>query len=73
MRSTRNYSIKALARILKFQWRDNTASSAASVEWFDQRVTTGDPAIRQRIIDYNSDEHDVDGLGATGCSCYNVP
>ena len=31
-------------------------SGAASIEWFDQWVRTGDQAIRQRIIDYNEDD-----------------
>jgi predicted RecB family nuclease len=31
-------------------------SGAASIEWFDQWIKTGDPAIRQRILDYNEDD-----------------
>jgi predicted RecB family nuclease len=29
---------------------------AASIEWFDRWIKTGDPAIRQRILDYNEDD-----------------
>jgi predicted RecB family nuclease len=53
---TRDHSIKTLARFLGFQWRDTDPSGAASIEWFDQWVRTGDPVIRQRILDYNEDD-----------------
>jgi predicted RecB family nuclease len=53
---TRDHSIKTLAKFLGFQWRDAHPSGAASIEWFDQWVRTGDPAIRQRILDYNEDD-----------------
>ena len=53
---TRDHSIKTLARFLGFQWRDTDPSGAASIEWFDQWVRTGDPAIRQRILGYNEDD-----------------
>lgn len=53
---TRDHSIKTLAKFLGFQWRDTNPSGAASIEWFDQWITTGDPAIKQRIVDYNQDD-----------------
>jgi predicted RecB family nuclease len=53
---TRDHSIKTLAKGLGFKWRDDNPSGAASIEWFDQWVRTGDPAIRQRILDYNEDD-----------------
>ncbi len=53
---TRDHSIKTLAKFLGFQWRDTNPSGAASIEWFDQWVQTGDPAVRQRILDYNEDD-----------------
>jgi hypothetical protein len=31
-------------------------SGAASIEWFDQWITTGNPAIKRRIIAYNEDD-----------------
>jgi len=31
-------------------------SSAASIEWYHRWVETGDPATRQRILDYNEDD-----------------
>jgi predicted RecB family nuclease len=53
---TWDFSIKTLAKYLGFQWRDANPSGAASIEWFDRWVKTGDPAIRQRILDYNEDD-----------------
>lgn len=53
---TNDHSIKTLAKHLGFNWRDTHPSGAASIEWFDRWVKTGDPAIRQRILDYNEDD-----------------
>lgn len=53
---TWDYSIKTLAKYLGFVWRDTHPSGAASIEWFHRWVETGDPAIRQRILDYNEDD-----------------
>lgn len=53
---TRDFSIKTLATHLGFTWRDTHPSGAASIEWFHRWIETGDPAIRQRILDYNEDD-----------------
>lgn len=53
---TWDYSIKTLAKYLGFAWRDKNPSGAASIEWFDRWVETGDPVIRQRVLDYNEDD-----------------
>lgn len=53
---TKDYSIKTLARYLGFHWRDIHPSGAASIEWFDRWVQSRDPAIKQRILDYNEDD-----------------
>ena len=53
---TRDLSIKTLARYLGFAWRDIHPSGAASIEWFHRWIETGDPAVRQRILDYNEDD-----------------
>jgi predicted RecB family nuclease len=53
---TRDHSIKTLARHLGFQWRDTNPSGAASIEWFDRWIQTSDPAIKQRILEYNEDD-----------------
>ena len=53
---TRDFSIKTLAKYLNFNWRDTHPSGAASIEWFDEWVKTGDATIRERILDYNEDD-----------------
>lgn len=53
---TWDFSIKTLAKYLGFSWRDTHPSGAASIEWFHRWVATGDPAIRQRVLDYNEDD-----------------
>ena len=53
---TLDYSIKTLAKYLGFAWRDTHPSGAASIEWFHKWVESGDPAVRQRILDYNEDD-----------------
>jgi len=45
---TLDWSINSLAKFLKFKWRDANPSGAASIEWFDQWVKTGDEKIKQR-------------------------
>ncbi len=41
---------------LGFSWRDTHPSGAASIEWFDRWIQTGDTAVKQRILDYNEDD-----------------
>jgi predicted RecB family nuclease len=53
---TLDWSIKSLAKFLKFNWRDGDPSGAASIEWFDQWVKTRDPKVKQRLLDYNEDD-----------------
>jgi uncharacterized protein len=53
---TWDFSIKTLAKYLGFSWRDTHPSGAASIEWFNRWVETGDPEIRKRILDYNEDD-----------------
>src|SRR5581483_1701634 len=53
---TRDHSIKTLAKFLGFHWRDTHPSGAASIEWFDRWCKQRDPAIKQRILDYNEDD-----------------
>jgi predicted RecB family nuclease len=50
---TRDYSIKTLAKYRGFAWRDLHLSGAASIEWYDSWAESGDPAVKQRILDYN--------------------
>jgi predicted RecB family nuclease len=53
---TNDQSIKTLAKYLGFSWRDTNPSGAASIEWFDRWVRDRDPAMKQRILDYNEDD-----------------
>ena len=53
---TWDFSIKTLAKFLGFAWRDTHPSGAASIEWFHRWIELADPAIRQRILDYNEDD-----------------
>jgi predicted RecB family nuclease len=53
---TRNHSIKTLAKSLGFAWRDKEPSGAASIEWYNRWVQTGDPTIKRRILDHNEDD-----------------
>jgi len=53
---TRDHSIKTLASFLGFKWRDTDPSGASSIEWYHRWVGTSDPAVRQRILDYNEDD-----------------
>jgi uncharacterized protein len=53
---TTDHSIKTLAKYLGFSWRDADPSGAASIEWYQRWVKSGDKAIRQRILDYNEDD-----------------
>jgi uncharacterized protein len=59
-------SIKAIAKYLGFQWRDATPSGAASIEWYNRWIETGDPAIKQRILDYNEDDCLATGVVVDG-------
>jgi uncharacterized protein len=49
-------SIKTIAQYLGFQWRDQDPSGAASIEWYNRWLESGDRAIKQRILDYNQDD-----------------
>lgn len=63
---TYDQSIKTLAQYLGFQWRDANPSGAASIEWYHRWIETGDPSIRQRILDYNEDDCLATGVVVDG-------
>lgn len=63
---TYNHSIKTLAQYLGFQWRDTHPSGAASIEWYNRWIESGDPAIKQRILDYNEDDCLATGVVVDG-------
>lgn len=53
---TSDYSIKTLATLLDFSWRDSHPSGAASIEWYHQWIETNDPEIKRRLLEYNEDD-----------------
>ena len=53
---TRDHSIKTLAKFLGFAWRDTDPSGAASIEWYQRWTEQRDPAIKNRILEYNEDD-----------------
>ncbi len=63
---TYDRSIKTLAQHLGFQWRDTHPSGTASIEWYHRWVESGDPAIKQRILDYNEDDCLATGVVVDG-------
>src|SRR6266511_3978713 len=72
---TRDHGLKTLAANLGFDWRDKHPSGAASIEWFDRWARDRDPAVRQRILDYNEDDCRatrvlLDGIRALAASDY---
>jgi predicted RecB family nuclease len=60
--STKDFSIKTLAKFLGFNWRDTHPSGAASIEWFDRWAKKRHPEIKQRILDYNEDDCRATGV-----------
>jgi predicted RecB family nuclease len=59
-------SIKATAKHLGFQWRDTRPSGAASIEWYNRWIETGNQSIKQRILDYNEDDCLATGVVVDG-------
>ena len=59
-------SIKTLAQYLGFHWRDSDPSGVASIEWYNRWLEFGDPAIKQRILDYNQDDCLATGIVVDG-------
>ncbi len=53
---TRDLSVKTLAKFLGFKWRDLSPSGAESIEWYNRWAESGDPALRDRILQYNEDD-----------------
>jgi uncharacterized protein len=53
---TLDFSIKSIAKVCGFAWRDADPSGASSIEWFDQWAKMGDPKLRQRLLEYNEDD-----------------
>jgi uncharacterized protein len=65
-------SIKTIANYLGFKWRDASPSGAASIEWYNRWIETGEQAIKQRILDYNEDDCLATGVVADGIQALPV-
>lgn len=48
-----SYGLKPIAKLNGFSWAAEDASGAASIAWYREYLASGDPAIRERIVDYN--------------------
>ncbi len=53
---TLDFSIKSIAKVCGFAWRDADPSGASSIEWFDSYAKTGDPALKAWLLEYNEDD-----------------
>ncbi|HIK05258.1 MAG TPA: TM0106 family RecB-like putative nuclease [Trichormus sp. M33_DOE_039] len=51
-----SYALKAIARWLGFEWRDQEASGAKCIYWYDQWLETGDRSLLEIISRYNEDD-----------------
>lgn len=50
------YSIKDIAKYIKFKWQHEKAGGAQSIFWYEKWLETGDRKILQDIINYNEDD-----------------
>lgn len=50
-----SYSIKAICKLLGFQWAAKDASGAASIVWMNDYLA-GDKAMKDKILRYNEDD-----------------
>ncbi len=53
--SPSGYSLKTIAPICGFNWRDNDPGGQQSEIWFEE-LLAGDTAMKQRLLDYNEDD-----------------
>ncbi|MGM3307655.1 TM0106 family RecB-like putative nuclease [Anabaena sp. WFMT] len=51
-----SYALKAIARWLGFEWRDQDASGAKCIYWYDQWLETSDRTLLELIQRYNEDD-----------------
>ncbi|WP_066426428.1 TM0106 family RecB-like putative nuclease [Anabaena sp. 4-3] len=51
-----SYALKAIARWLGFEWRDQEASGAKCIYWYEQWLETGDRSLIEIISRYNEDD-----------------
>lgn len=54
---TFSYSIKHIAKIIGFQWRDSDPSGANSIAWYNEYVNNpSNESLLHRILQYNEDD-----------------
>jgi predicted RecB family nuclease len=51
-----SYALKSIAKWLGFEWRDQDASGAKCIYWYDQWLETGDRSLLELIQRYNEDD-----------------
>lgn len=51
-----SYALKAIARWVGFEWRDEGANGAQSIYWYDQWLETSDRTFLDTILRYNEDD-----------------
>ncbi len=51
-----SYGLKPIAKLNGFAWSAEDASGASSIAWYDEYMTGGDPAVRDRIVLYNAQD-----------------
>ena len=57
-----DHSVKTIAKLLRFMWRDTAPGGANSIVWYDQAIDNSDPArdeARTRLLAYNEDDVDA--------------
>ncbi|MCK1606344.1 ribonuclease H-like domain-containing protein [Bradyrhizobium sp. 166] len=45
-----------IGKVSRLRWRVAHPSGAVSIEWFDRWCRERNPAVRQRILEYNEDD-----------------
>ena len=50
------YSLKDIAKLLGFSWREKEVSGVDAVQWYEQYLKTHRKAVLQKIVDYNEDD-----------------
>lgn len=53
---TSSYGLKPIAKLNGFAWSAEDAGGASSIAWHDEYVTSGDPAVREKILRYNAED-----------------
>ena len=52
----KSYGLKSLSHIAGFEYRDPHPSGSAFIQWFNVYLTTKDPEVLRRCLEYNEDD-----------------